>query len=274
MPADLHTHTTASDGTSPPAELVYLAQKMGLEALGITDHDTVAGIPAAQSAAAKCGILLVPGVELNTDDNGVEVHILGYYPDLHAPSLLTALSALRQARTARVKYILDKLAAIGLPLEETRVFAIAGSGSVGRPHIAQAMQEKGYVADIKDAFNRYIGVGQPAYVDRYKLTPQEGIEIIRQAKGIAVLAHPGLIGRDELLPKFIKAGLQGIEVYHSSHSAAMEAKYANLALELNLAITGGSDYHGGGRKAGVELGQPSVSIATVYSLMQFKEEIG
>jgi 3',5'-nucleoside bisphosphate phosphatase len=274
MTADLHCHTTASDGTLTPTQLVRMAKEKGLKAIGITDHDTVMGIAEATMAGKRFGVEIVPGVELNTDFDGTEVHILGYYPDLNSLVLQDALKNLREARSARVHLIITKLNSLGLNISEERVKEISGEGAIGRPHIAQALEEKGYVTDIKEAFERYIGQGGPAYVSRYKLTPEEGIKLIRQAHGVAVLAHPGLIGRDDVIPSLINSGLLGIEVKHSKHSQEDEQRYSEFAQKYGMLITGGSDYHGPKRELGVELGGCQVEIARVELLKQRKRELG
>lgn len=271
--ADLHCHTTASDGTLTPAELVRLASEIGLAAVGVTDHDSVDGIAAAQAEGRRLGVEVIPGLELNTDYEGSEIHILGYYMNLGSRQLQLGLANLRDARNLRVKLIVEKLAQIGLKVDLCRIMEIASDGAVGRPHVAQAMIEKGYVSSIKQAFDQYIGTGCPAYVSRYKLTPQQGIGLIRQANGVAVLAHPGLVRRDDLIKCFIDAGLNGIEVYHTSHTPAYEKRYAELAERLGLLLTGGSDFHGPGRKEGISLGDRTVSLETVRKLTKLHEEM-
>ncbi len=274
MAADLHCHTTASDGTLSPTQLVQMAVAKGLQAVGITDHDTVSGLKEGMEAGKRFGLELVPGLELNTDFCGTEVHILGYYPDLESEVLHQVLSNLQKARCARISLIVSKLRGLGLNISEDRVREISGNGAVGRPHIAQALEEKGYVTNIKEAFDRYIGPGGPAYVTRYKLAPDEGIKIICRAKGIPVLAHPGLIGRDEIIPELIGVGLAGIEVKHSKHSNTDEQRYTFFAQKYGLLITGGSDYHGPKRKLGVELGCRQVSMECVRLLKQRKKGQG
>lgn len=273
MRADLHCHTTASDGTLSPAQLVRLAKDKGLKAVGITDHDTVNGVPEALEAGGHLGIEIVPGLELNTDFEGVEVHILGYYPDMQAQALQEALARMRDARLSRVRAMLEKLTQLGLEVREERVLEIAGEGSVGRPHVAQALQEQGYAKDTGDAFDRYIGPGRPAYVSRYKLTPEQGVGLITAAGGIAVLAHPGLVGRDEIIPRLLQTGLKGIEVFHTNHNPAMEGKYAGMACQLGLIMTGGSDYHGPGRKEGIHLGDRTVPLTVIRELRELKEKM-
>ncbi len=273
MTADLHCHTTASDGTLAPAQLVRLAKDLGLKALGITDHDTVNGIEEAVDAGERLGIEIIPGLELNTDFEGVEVHILGYYPDLEAPALQEVLARMRDARRSRVRAMLEKLNGLGLAVREERVLEIAGQGSVGRPHVAQALREQGYVKDIMDAFARYIGPGRPAYVSRYKLTPEQGVGLIGAAGGIAVLAHPGSVARDEIIPRLLQTGLKGIEVFHTSHSKDMERKYSEMARTLGLVMTGGSDFHGPGRKDGIQVGDRTVPLTVVQELKQLKEQM-
>ncbi len=273
MTADLHCHTTASDGTAAPAQLVRQAKDFGLKALGITDHDTVSGVQEALDEGKRLGIEIVPGLELNTDFEGVELHVLGYYPDLEAPALHEALARMRDARLSRLRAMLEKLAGLGIDIRVERVLQIAGEGSVGRPHVAQALQELGYAKDIRDAFDRYLGPGRPAYVSRYKLTPEQGIELVASVRGIAVLAHPGSAGRDELIPRLVQTGLRGIEVYHTNHDKEMERKYAGIAEEMGLIMTGGSDYHGPGRKEGIRLGDRTVSLTVVQELKELKEKM-
>ncbi|HEX3015395.1 MAG TPA: PHP domain-containing protein [Desulfobacteria bacterium] len=273
MDADLHTHTTASDGTLTPDKQVQLARDIGLMAIGITDHDSLNGITEALAAGERYGVEVVPGVELSTDCQGREVHILGYYPEREAPELTGMLDKLREARRSRGKLIVDKLVSLGLQIELERVWEIAGAGAIGRPHIAQALEEKGYVRSIKEAFERYIGSGAPAYVPRFKLSPEDAITLVTRARGIPVLAHPGLVDLDALIPDWVKAGLKGIEVFHTDHNQAQETRYARLAENLGLLVTGGSDYHGPGRKTTVGLGDRRVPMDNVTRLKQVKQEL-
>ncbi|MGC7872466.1 PHP domain-containing protein [Desulfosporosinus sp. SYSU MS00001] len=251
---DLHCHTTASDGLLTPNELVRTAAVLGLKGIGITDHDTIQGWREAEEAANVCQIQLLKGIELNTDWNGKEVHILGYELDDSSNDLNQTLKSLRDARKKRMLEILDRFQHLGITIEVKEIQKFAKGESIGRPHIAQALIEQGYVNSIKEAFDDYIGKGGPAYVPLHKLTPEEGIKLIRESHGVAVLAHPGIYRLEEGIKPWIEAGLQGIEVSHSEHNQEDELRYRSLAEKYNLVMTGGSDFHGEERKPGVKLG--------------------
>ncbi|NPV28290.1 MAG: PHP domain-containing protein [Firmicutes bacterium] len=246
MSADLHVHSTASDGTLTPEEIVNQAVQSGLSAISLTDHDTVDGIYSALRTATGKDLELVPGIELNTDWEGIEVHILGYYIEFQAGWFQQALNDLRNAREERAAAMIGKLKKIGISLSPARVKEIAGPAPIGRPHIAQALIEAGYVSSVEEAFQCYLGQGKPAYVARHRLSPFQAIALIRKGGGIPVLAHPGLMDRDELIPEFIKAGLLGIEVYYPRHTPEMIARYVWICQKSGLIMTGGSDSHGPG----------------------------
>lgn len=252
--ADLHCHTTASDGLLTPWEVVKSASEYGLKAIGITDHDTTSGWEEAERAGSHYGIDVLRGIEINTELAGIEVHILGYEIDADTPILQDKLRQLRDARFNRVYTIVEKLQQLGMAIEKEEVQNIARGESIGRPHIAQALIQRGIVKTIREAFDRYIGQGAPAYVPRYKLSPEEGITLVRAAGGVAVLAHPGINGLATYVPQWIEFGLQGIEVAHSEHTLKIEQEYRELAEHYNLIMTGGSDYHGEARKPGIHLG--------------------
>lgn len=241
---DLHTHTTASDGTLPPPALVRLAAAHGVRVLAVTDHDSTAGLPEAFEEAARQGLILVPGLEINCDVEGAEVHVLGYFVDWQAAWFQEFLGEQRAERVARVHRIVARLAELGLPITAEEVFAVAGDGAPGRPHVAQVLVQRGYVRSVREAFDRYLKANGPAAVPRRRLSPAGAVEVIRRAGGVPVLAHPGLAGRDELIPELVGAGLMGIEVYYPEHSPAQTAQYLALARRWDLAATGGSDYHG------------------------------
>ena len=253
---DLHTHTTASDGVLAPRDLVAVALDRGLRALGITDHDSTEGLREAIEAARGTPLEVVPGVEIGTDVPRSEVHILGYYFDLHHRQFQETLFAMRDARVGRARRMVEKLAGLGVPIEWDRVQELAGAGAVGRPHIAQAMLEKGYVKTMPEAFALYLGRNGPAYVDRFKVTPEEAVELICRAGGVAVLAHPIIVTPgddlgeklplDDLLPRLARAGLTGIEAYYLGYTPEMTADITRLADQHALITTGGSDYHGRG----------------------------
>ena len=251
---DLHCHTTASDGALSPAELVQTAAELGLKGVGISDHDTISGWQEAEEAGKRFKIRLLRGIELNTDWDGREVHILGYEPDASSAFLKTQLKILQDARKQRMLEILDRLKPLGIVIAEEEVRQLAQGEAIGRPHIAQVLVARGYADSIKNAFNRYVGAGAPGYVPRYKLTPEQGIELIREARGVAVLAHPGVARLDDGIETWVEAGLQGIEVSHSEHSPEDERRYRDFAFKYRLLMTGGSDFHGEARKPGVKLG--------------------
>jgi len=257
---DLHTHTTASDGTLTPRELVRAAARRGVGVLAITDHDSTAGLAdATVEAAREPAMTVVPGVEINCDAEGAEVHILGYLFDHEAGWFQDFLREQRAERTARIHRIVARLAELGLPLDVAEVFAIAGEAAAGRPHVAAAMIKHGYVRSVREAFDRYLKSGAPAYVARRHLAPADAVRVIRRARGVPVLAHPGLAGRDDLLPALVEAGLMGIETYYPEHSAADVERYLELCRRHDLVATGGSDFHGD--RKGNELGSPVVPRA-------------
>ena len=219
MKFDLHLHSPASDGRLSPEEVVRTSAQVGLAVISITDHDSVDGIaPALRTADQHPPLYLIPGVECSTDVPRGEVHVLGYFIDYTNPELVIKLAAFRNSRKVRAQKMIDKLAAMGVSIEWNRVEDIAGAGSVGRPHIAQAMLEKGYVPSLKEAFNRYIGREAPAYVEREKMTPEEVVELITRVGGLAVLAHPADIDDlEHLIPRLQRVGLVGMEVYYNNY---------------------------------------------------------
>ena len=246
---DLHTHSTFSDGSLTPAELVDLAVKEALTAVSLTDHDTTAGIPSFLEACAARKMIGISGVEISVDFNPGTMHMLGYHVDPQSPVLGDALAKMREGRDGRNGQILAKLNKLGMNITMEDVLKHASEDVVGRPHFAQALMAKGYISAPKQAFELYLGKGKPAYVDRFRLTPEIGIDAIRQAGGVAVLAHPSTLGlKDKELHEFVsamaEAGLQGIEVYYSEHSPVQISYYTALAKELKLLMTGGSDFHG------------------------------
>lgn len=246
---DLHLHTTYSDGSLPPAGVMALAAKAHVTTLAITDHDTVDGIPDALAAGAALGIEVIPGIEISSRYGEGELHILGYFLDWKDEALASELVRLKSTRHARNPRIIGKLNELGLGITYDEVRALAGDVSVGRPHIARVLMEKGYVTSAKEAFDRYLADGAAAYVPRELPTPAEAIALIRAAKGVAVLAHPVWVDRgsqriNTLCAELKEAGLQGIEVYYSTHKPEQTAEYLNTARRLDLLVTGGSDFHG------------------------------
>lgn len=271
---DLHTHSQASDGMQPPAENVKLAKQRGLSAVALTDHDTVAGVAEAQQAGREYGIDVVAGVEISTRAGGKDIHVLGYYVNTEDEQFLDRLRGLREAREERNHLIIAKLQELGLEISWQEV--IDGLGrplepdeSIGRPHMADVLVRKGYAADMRDAFNRYLAEGQPGFVSVPRVAPEDACQWIKDAGGAAVIAHPGLYGDDELVRRILEDSRpDGIEVVHSDHGPEEERRYAELAQEFGLIQTGGSDYHGA--RQGVvfhgDLGSKTVTINVLDKL--------
>ena len=252
MRADLHIHTTASDGIFPPEAIVAMAKESALDVIAVTDHDTTSGIDAAKKAAAKMQITFVPGVEISAGGD-LEIHVLGYGINPEAPVLKELFSSMQKERIRRAHTMLQRLALLGYPLDTDAVFENA-QGSVGRPHIARAMVEKGYVSSVQEAFQRFLGSGKPAFVSREKLDTAHVIRILTQADGIPVLAHPTLLHMPQeqlypLLTCWKDAGLAGLEVYHPSQRGDFDS-WLRLAKRFDFLITGGSDYHAPDRPDG------------------------
>lgn len=241
---DLHTHTTASDGVLSPAALVRKAAAHGVRVLAVTDHDSTGGLAEATEEAGRHGLTIVPGLEINCDVEGGEVHVLGYFVDHAAPWFQAFLRGQREERVARVHRLAARLAELGVPIDPEEVFALVKEGSPGRPHVAQVMVQRGHVRSVREAFDRFLRAGGPASVPRRRLTPPEAVEVIRRAGGVPVLAHPGLAGRDDLIPDLVRRGLMGIETYYAEHAPAQVRAYLGLCDRLGLIATGGSDYHG------------------------------
>ena len=252
---DLHIHSTASDGTLTPPQLIQMALDLGLQAVAITDHDTLEGVQQALEIRIPTHLRFLPGVEISTQPpegfaiNG-SMHVLGYDMDVNHAPLQQALTELQQARDNRAPLIVEKLNRIGIPIDMAQVMAHVGDGSIGRPHIASALIEAGIVKDVDEAFDRYLSKGRPGYVDKYRIDYRRAFELIHQAGGVPVLAHPDLLpgGRsprmDDLIKQLCQEGLMGVEVYYSHHPAEAVAFYLDLAKRFDLLVTGGSDFHG------------------------------
>jgi predicted metal-dependent phosphoesterase TrpH len=276
MKFDLHLHSTASDGRLSPEDVVRTAAKLGLAIISITDHDSVDGIaPALKVAENHPPLRVIPGVECSTDVPRGEVHVLGYFIDYTNPELVIKLAAFRNSRKVRAQKMIDKLAAMGVSIEWNRVEDIAGAGSVGRPHIAQAMLEKGYVPSLKEAFNRYIGREAPAYVEREKMTPEEVVQLITRVGGLAVLAHPADIDDlEHLIPRLQRVGLVGIEVYYNNYPLRTTQYLASLAHKHALVATGGSDFHGMDNATETPIGGVAIPREGVERLFALNERRG
>ena len=263
---DLHTHSTASDGKLSPAELMRHAKAMGVEVIALTDHDTLSGLTEASEEAARIGIELIPGIEISAENDPGSLHMLGYFVDPSNAELVETLAWLRGGREDRNHIILTKLAELDCPLDWDEVASLAGGESMGRPHIATAMVNRGYVSSFKDAFDRYLGKGAAAYTDRDKMTAEIAIERIRTAGGVSVLAHPQTLSLtddelSDLLGRLSSAGLAGVEAFYYSHSEEETALYTSLARKYDLIVTGGSDFHGPGLvETGLGVGRGNLDI--------------
>ena len=246
---DLHTHSTASDGIYSPTELLHRAKDIGLRILALTDHDSTGGLAEAAQAARELDIELIPGIEINTDVAGGEVHVLGYFPEFERPAFQAILTVLRDARERRGQRMVELLNEHGIHVAWERVRQIA-QGAVGRPHVAKALLEAGYVQTIGEAFDKYIGKGCYAYVPRYRLTPEDAVRLIASANGLPVIAHPvELPGIEDLrmwLPELCAAGMVGLETYYGPYTTEEEQALRALADEYDLIPTGGTDFHGPG----------------------------
>ena len=271
---DLHIHSTASDGRLSPAEVVRKSAEAGLTVIALADHDTVDGIvPALEAAKAFPRLKVMPCVEISTDVPQGEVHVLGYFIDYTHPELQATLRRMRNSRQERAQGMIAKLRNLGLPVEWERVQEIASGGSMGRPHLAQAMLEKGYIASIKEAFTKYIGWGGPAYVGREKMTPGEAAELILLANGLPVLAHPSTFDDPEAMIIELKAsGLVGIEAYYDAYTAEEISRLVNLADRYGLIVTGGSDYHGLDASAETMIGGADVPIESAEQLIALAKQ--
>jgi 3',5'-nucleoside bisphosphate phosphatase len=270
---DLHTHSNASDGTMRPRDLVRLARERGLKAMALTDHDTVDGLPEAVAAGEEVGVEVIPGVEISARHPGGTMHVLGYFLDYEDTLFAQRLAVLKQARKDRNPQIIAKLNALGIPLQMAQVERFSGRGQMGRPHIARALLEAGYVRSLQEAFDLYLGNEGKAYVEKFRFPPAEAIEMIRGARGVPVLSHPFTLGLNA--PKALKAlleelaglGLAGLEVFYPEHGPQQEVLYLSLARELGLLVTGGSDFHGE-NKPEVALGRFNCQKKLTYDLVQ------
>ncbi len=272
---DLHIHSTASDGKYSPATIVSKAAEIGLKVISITDHDSTDGIaPALQTAKALPGLTLIPGVEISTDLPDGEAHILGYFIDYASGGFQKELLRFRDSRIGRGRRMVEKLNDLGIKIDWTRVQQIAGDGAIGRPHVAQAMLEKGYVKTFVEAFDKYIGHGGPAYVEREKMTPEEAVALVLRAKGIPVLAHPFTVKDPEAMVKSLKpAGLIGIEAYYKDNTPENTQAILALTEKYGLIATGGTDYHGIDNIKEVMMGGVEVPLAVAERLISLAEKL-
>ena len=274
--ADLHIHSTASDGRFTPEEIVRKAAGLGLTVIALTDHDSVDGIDAALRAArAFPGLRVIPAVEINTDVPHGEAHILGYFIDYNSRELGDTLHRLRQSREGRARGMIAKLNDLGIHLDWQRVQEISGDSSMGRPHIAQALLEKGYITSFKEAFDKYIGREGPAYVEREKVTQVETVELILRANGLPVLAHPFTIDDPEaMIIKLKAAGIIGIEAYYKNYTAEETRTLVGWADKHHLLTSGGTDYHGLDESIEVMIGGTEVPMESVERIIDLAKQRG
>ena len=267
---DLHLHTTFSDGSLPPREVVALAHKAGVTTLAITDHDMTDGIPEAMNSGQEYGIEVIPGIEISSRVQDREIHILGYCIDFMDSTFQHRLAKLRETRHLRNSQIIEKLNALGLSLSYQDVHAVGGSDAIGRPHIAQVLLNKGYVKSIREAFERYLADRAAAYVPRELPKAEVAMSWLREAGGVSVLAHPSWVrSKGEGIEKFCEnlkeQGLQGMEVFYSSHSPSQTSQYLEITRRLDLIATGGSDFHG--------LTKPDIEIGTGRGNLKVPEKL-
>lgn len=262
--ADLHIHTFFSDGTFAPERVVAKALEADLACIAITDHDSTDGIePALRAAGGRLEVL--PGIEISTELDGEEVHLLAYLIDFERPAVVKMVEEMRRIRVERIHGICRKLKKLDMPLEADEVFAVSGRGSVGRLHVAQAMLKRGFIATLGEAFAKYIGNRGPAYVGKFKMTPREANRWVRHNGGVPVLAHPCTLSDHALIGDFVKAGIMGLEAYYPEHTAFQTEEYLKMADKYGLLVTGGSDFHGD-VKANIEIGKMRVAYEHVERL--------
>ncbi len=242
--ADLHLHTLFSDGTFTPEELAQRGAAEHLIAMALTDHDTVEGCERMGRACQGLGVEFIAGTELTTDFEGCEIHLLGYFLDIHHPNLLAEMKKFQTTRQDRIKEMVARLNGIGVGLRVESVFELANCQSPGRPHVARALAQEGFCTSMDEAFDRFLKKGRPAWVPKHKVSTAEGMGLIHEAGGLAVVAHPGLNRCDQAIPQLASAGLDGLECWHTKHTKSQSEHYLALARKHNLAVTGGSDCHG------------------------------
>jgi len=271
---DLHVHSTASDGRLSPEEIVRKSAERGVTIIALADHDTVDGIvPALEAAMAFPRLKVIPCIEISTDVPRGEVHVLGYFIDYTNQELRVRLERMRSSRQDRAQRMIAKLRNLGIHIKWQQVQEIAGGGSIGRPHIAQAMLDKGYIASVKEAFTKYLGRDGPAYVKWQKMTPMRVVELILQANGLPVLAHPLTVNDLETMVIELKAtGLVGLEAYYNGYSADEVSRLVNLAHRHNLIATGGSDFHGLDPSTETMIGGSDVPIEAAERLIALAEQ--
>jgi len=268
--ADLHLHTYFSDGTYSPEELVSESRKAGLAAIAVVDHDTVEAIKPVLKVADRNEVEVIPGIELTAEDDGSEIHILGYFIDYERKDFLKKLDILKNNRVDRIYKIVKKLNGLGMDLDAQDVFDIAKIGTAGRLHVARAMVKAGVVGSTAEAFRKYIGDKGPGYVCGFRFNPKEAIKLIKDVGGVPVLAHPYTLNNDELISRYVDYGIMGLEVYYPEHSQSMVNFYLRLAQKHNLLVTGGSDCHGNAKPV-VKIGSIKIPYELVEKLKEARD---
>jgi hypothetical protein len=270
---DLHIHSTASDGSLSPVEIIETAEQVGLRAIAITDHDTLEGSVEALRHPHSCGVEVLPGIEMSVSVDSGTMHILGYLIRLDDVSLRQTLKVVQEARANRNQQILERLRGLGIDINHDEVLEASGGGQIGRPHIAQVLVHKEVVQSIDEAFNKFLKKGRPSYVERYRLLPVEAIQAILRAGGVPVLAHPFTLNTktegdlDRVLAELKQAGLKGVEVYNPGHGPELTARYERLAHRHGLLITGGTDFHGT-VTPGIHMGIGRGDLRVPYQLVE------
>ena len=273
---DLHMHSTASDGRCSPEEVVRHAHDKGIHTVSLTDHDTMAGVPAAAEAAARLGMTFIPWIEITSVHGGRDVHVLAYFLPELSDELTRLLAEQRRNRLARAHAIADRLAEVGAPIDVAALMeAAAGLGkSLARPQIAQALIAAGHVSSVAEAFDRFLAEDGPAYIPHHGASPADVVELIGVAGGVASMAHPGYTKQDEIIPELVAAGLGAIEAYHSSHDPATTRRYVGMAHHYGVAVSGGSDFHGEGTRRCEFFGVTSLPAAEFGGLVARRERAG
>ena len=267
--ADLHIHTTCSDSTQTPEEVILHAKEVGLNCISIADHDTVDGIDPAIAAGKEHGIEVIPAIELSTEINKKDVHMLGYLMDYKNPEFVETIHKIQHSRIGRMHDMIAKLNELGVDnITFDEVSEMAGTKSLGRPHLAHFLVEKGWVKNKQEAFNKYLAEGQAACVPKYKISPFEGIELIAKAGGISVLAHPKFSGVDEHIPAFVEAGLGGLEIYYPNTPPELVKFYEGIVAKHGMVATGGSDAHGDNKKH-TYIGRMNIPYDLVEKLKEY-----
>lgn len=273
---DFHLHSTASDGVHTPTWVMETAARRGVRVLSLTDHDSTEGLAEARAAAARLGLQLVPGIEISTDLGKADVHLLGYGFDVDAEPLQEFLAWQRDGRIGRTRRIVEILAEHGMPLDADRVFQIAGEATVGRPHVARALMERGYVQSVQEAFDLWLGNDKPADVNRPKLDPADAIKVVHDNGGLVFIAHPVFMGDDyePIIAQLAEWGADGVETYYKHYDAATVEKHATIAAKLGLGASGGSDYHGLGNPDDREIGDIPFPDDKVEAFLAFLQANG